>query len=75
MKLYKKLLGRIENGNTDYCNIVLAKDLEGIANTHFKEYYDEERIKQIEMVLYKLLEGNLCCHLGGELIKEVLDGF
>ena len=37
MKLYKKLLKRIEDGNPIYCNETFAKDLEAIANKHFEQ--------------------------------------
>lgn len=37
MKLYKKFLKRIEDGNPIYCNETFAKDLETIANKHFEQ--------------------------------------
>ncbi|AGO49117.1 hypothetical protein Phi39:1_gp02 [Cellulophaga phage phi39:1] len=37
MKLYKKLLKRIENGEPIYCNETFAKDLEAIANNHYEQ--------------------------------------
>jgi hypothetical protein len=37
MKLYKKILNRIENGDVSYDNIKLSIDLAAIAKKHFKK--------------------------------------
>ena len=45
MRLYKKLLERIENGEPVYCNETFAKDLEDIAVKHFKDKIKVEKYK------------------------------
>jgi len=37
MKLYKKLLKRLQNGKPIYCYETLAKELEEIAEKHYKK--------------------------------------
>lgn len=37
MKLYKKFLKKIENGEPIYDNVKFAKDLQAIANKHFEQ--------------------------------------
>jgi len=49
MKLYKKLLKRIENGEPIYCNETFAKDLEAIANKHFEQLILPVVVKQSEL--------------------------
>jgi len=52
MKLYKKLLKRIEDGSTIHCNEKFAKDLEAIANKHFKQLPIHGVVKSLPDEIY-----------------------
>ena len=53
MKLYKKLLKRIEDGDPIYCNETFAKDLEAVANKHFGQLAIHRVVSSAFLVQHK----------------------
>ena len=73
MKLYKKLLKRIENGEPIYCNETFAKDLEAIADKHYKKQCDIPIVIDTEGELFAFSKFLLdCSYVRGKYYPETL---
>ena len=54
MNLYEKLLLRIENGKTVYCNVTFAKDLAKIADEHYTQQINKLNIADVSKSAFKI---------------------